>query len=45
MSKLNIERLAQVMSEILSDKFGAEVTIQYVPLEAEPQEEAAGATA
>ena len=45
MSKLNIERLAQVMSEILSDKYGAEVTIQYVPLETDPQDEPAGATA
>ena len=30
-NQLNVDRLARVMSEILSEKYGADIKIEYVP--------------
>lgn len=46
MSRPNIDLIARVLSEILSDKHGVDVSIQFVPNDPEPREaEKAGATA
>lgn len=39
MNRLNVNRLAEVLSEILSEKHGAKVTVKFTPKEAEVQNE------
>ena len=39
MDRLNVDRLAEVLSEILSEKHGAKVTVSFTPKEAEAQDE------
>lgn len=31
MNKLNVDRLAQVLSDILSEKYDAKITVSYTP--------------
>ena len=38
-NKLNIDRLMQVLSEILSEKYGCKVTITAIPKETNKDEE------
>lgn len=39
MDRLNVNRLAEVLSEILSEKHGAKITVSFTPKEAEVHEE------
>ena len=32
-NKVNVDRLAKVLSDILSDKYGCKVTIEFIPKE------------
>lgn len=47
MNRLNVNRLMEVMSEILSEKHGAKITLRAIPKdqaeEAEAEKEAVGA--
>lgn len=38
MTRLNVNRLAEVLSEILSDRHGVKVTVSFNPREEEQQE-------
>lgn len=40
MNRLNVERLAEALSEILSDRTGAEVKVRFVPKEAREEKSA-----
>lgn len=39
MNRLNVNRLAEVLSEILTEKHGAKVTITFTPKESEARNE------
>lgn len=37
MNRLNVNRLAEVLSEILTDRHGVKVTVTFTPREEEPE--------
>ena len=38
MSQLNIDRLMRVLSDILSEKYGAQIVVRAIPKEGNPDE-------